>query len=266
MDLARDTTTEPMIRVRDLVARYDEEIILEGISFDVYKGEIFVVLGESGCGKSTLLKHLVGLYRPYSGQIIIDGDDISEGDPVSLPRVLRKIGVLYQGGALLGSMTLAENVGLPIVEYTDLSPESLSILVKMKLNIVGLEGYENHLPSELSGGMKKRGGLARAMALNPKILFFDEPSSGLDPVMSAGIDNLIIQLNKSLGTTMVIVTHELESIFTVAHRVIMLDKRTRSIIAEGDPKYLRDHSPDPFVRQFFNRVPEVAQSKPERNA
>jgi phospholipid/cholesterol/gamma-HCH transport system ATP-binding protein len=260
MDLAR-ATTEPMIQVRDLVARYDEEIILEGISFDVYKGEIFVVLGASGCGKSTLLKHLVGLYRPYSGQIIIDGEDISEGNPVRLLRVLRKIGVLYQGGALLGSMTLAENVGLPIAEYTDLSPESLNILVKMKLNIVGLEGYENHLPSELSGGMKKRGGLARAMALNPRILFFDEPSSGLDPVTSAGIDNLIIQLNRSLGTTMVIVTHELESVFTVAHRVIMLDKGTRGIIAEGDPKYLRDHSPDPFVRQFFNREPEVGTTQ-----
>jgi phospholipid/cholesterol/gamma-HCH transport system ATP-binding protein len=264
MDLTRDAITEPLIQVRDLVAKYDEDIILEGISFDVYKGEIFVVLGGSGCGKSTLLKHLVGLYQPYSGQIIIDGDDISEGDPVRLLRVLRKIGVLYQGGALLGSMTLAENVGLPIAEYTDLPSESMSILVKMKLNIVGLEGYENHLPSELSGGMKKRGGLARAMALNPKILFFDEPSSGLDPVTSAGIDNLIIQLNKSLGTTMVIVTHELESIFTVAHRVIMLDKRTRGIIAEGDPKYLRDHSPDPLVRQFFNREPEVAESKGER--
>jgi phospholipid/cholesterol/gamma-HCH transport system ATP-binding protein len=199
----------------------------------------------------------VGLYRPYSGQIIIDGEDISEGNPVRLLRVLRKIGVLYQGDALLGSMTLAENIGLPIAEYTDLSPESLSILVKMKLNIVGLEGYETHLPSELSGGMKKRAGLARAMALNPKILFFDEPTAGLDPVTSAGIDNLIIQLNRSLGTTMVIVTHELASIFAVAHRVIMLDKNIRGIIAEGDPKYLRDHSPDPFVRQFFNREPEA---------
>jgi phospholipid/cholesterol/gamma-HCH transport system ATP-binding protein len=257
MDFARDASTEPMIQVRDLVAGWEEEIILDRISFDVYKGEIFVVLGGSGCGKSTLLKHLVGLYRPYSGQIIIDGEDISEGNPVRLLKVLRKIGVLYQGDALLGSMTLAENIGLPIAEYTDLSPDSLSILVKMKLNIVGLEGYETHLPSELSGGMKKRAGLARAMALNPKILFFDEPTAGLDPVTSAGIDNLIIQLNRSLGTTMVIVTHELASIFAVAHRVIMLDKNTRGIIAEGDPKYLRDHSPDPFVRQFFNREPEA---------
>jgi len=203
----------------------------------------------------------VGLYQPHSGQIIIDGEDISERDPVTLMNVLRKIGVLYQSGALLGSMTLAENVALPIGEYTDLSPESLSLLVKIKLNIVGLEGYENHLPSELSGGMKKRAGLARAMALNPKILFFDEPSAGLDPVTSAGIDHLIIQLNRSLGTTMVIVTHELQSILTVAHRVIMLDKITKGVIAEGDPKHLRDHSPDPFVRQFFNREPEAGTTQ-----
>ena len=251
----QDTAIAPIIQVRDLVARYGEETILEGISFDVFKGEIFVILGGSGCGKSTLLKHLVGLHRPYAGQIIIDGDDISERNPVTLQKVLRKIGVLYQSGALLGSMTLAENVALPIAEYTDLLPDSLFTLVKMKLNIVGLEGYENHLPSEISGGMKKRAGLARAMALNPKILFFDEPSAGLDPVTSAGIDNLIIHLNRSLGTTMVIVTHELQSIFAVAHRVIMLDKRTRGIIAEGNPKHLRDHSDNPSVRQFFNREP-----------
>jgi len=261
MALLSDSPKEPIIQVRDLVAKYDEETILKGISFDVYEGEIFVILGGSGCGKSTLLKHLVGLYQPHSGQIIIDGEDISERDPMTLMNVLRKIGVLYQSGALLGSMTLAENVALPIAEYTDLSPESLSLLVKIKLNIVGLEGYENHLPSELSGGMKKRAGLARAMALNPKILFFDEPSAGLDPVTSAGIDHLIIQLNRSLGTTMVIVTHELQSILTVAHRVIMLDKITKGVIAEGDPKHLRDHSPDPFVRQFFNREPEAGTAQ-----
>jgi phospholipid/cholesterol/gamma-HCH transport system ATP-binding protein len=178
-----------------------------------------------------------------------------------LQKVLRKIGVLYQGSALLGSLTIGENVALPIAEYIPLAPEPLFTLVKIKLNIVGLDGYEDHLPSEISGGMKKRAGLARAMALNPKILFFDEPSSGLDPVTSAGIDDLIIHLNESLGTTMVIVTHELPSIFAVAHRVIMLDKRTRGIIAEGDPKHLRNHSHDPFVRQFLNREPEDTQSR-----
>jgi phospholipid/cholesterol/gamma-HCH transport system ATP-binding protein len=156
----------------------------------------------------------------------------------------------------LGSLTLAQNVALPIVEYTDLSPDAVDTLVRMKLSLVQLQGYENHLPSEISGGMKKRAGLARAMALNPEILFFDEPSAGLDPITSVELDNLIIHLNKALGTTMVIVTHELDSIFTVAHRIIMLDKKTRGIIAEGEPKYLRDNSQNPFVRQFFNRQPE----------
>jgi phospholipid/cholesterol/gamma-HCH transport system ATP-binding protein len=252
----RGKTSDPLIQVHDLVAGYGEEVILEGISFDVLEGEIFVVLGGTGCGKSTLLKHLVGLYPPLSGRIIIDGEDISGDNPAALQRVLRRIGVLYQSSALLGSLTIAENIALPIAEYIDLDPSALFTLVRMKLNLVGLEGYENHLPSEISGGMKKRAGLARAMALNPKILFFDEPSAGLDPVTSAGIDNLIIHLNRSLGTTMVIVTHELQSIFAVAHRVIMLDKRTKGIIAEGDPKDLRDHSQDPAVRHFFNREPE----------
>jgi phospholipid/cholesterol/gamma-HCH transport system ATP-binding protein len=165
--------------VRDLVAGYGQEVILEGISFDVFEGEIFVVLGGSGCGKSTLLKHLVGLYPPLSGRIIIDGEDISRKDPAALQKVLRRIGVLYQSSALLGSMTIAENVALPIAEYTDLDPSALWSLVRMKLNLVGLEGYENHLPSEISGGMKKRAGLARAMALNPKFFFLTNPLQAL---------------------------------------------------------------------------------------
>lgn len=247
-----------IIQVRDLVAGYGEKVILRDLSFEVYEGEIFVILGGSGCGKSTLLKHLIGLNPPISGQVIIDGIDIAGGDDRAYREVLRKIGILYQSGALLGSMTIAENVALPILEYTTLSPAHVATLVRMKLNLVNLEGYENYLPSEISGGMKKRAGLARAMALNPKILFFDEPSAGLDPVTSAGLDNLIIHLNKRFGTTMVIVTHELQSIFAVAHRVIMLDKHTQGIIAEGDPGYLRDHSRNRFVREFFNRLPEEA--------
>jgi phospholipid/cholesterol/gamma-HCH transport system ATP-binding protein len=243
---------QDIIQVRHLVAQYGEDVILDRISFDVYEGEIFVILGGSGCGKSTLLKHLIGLIPPHSGQVIIDGIDISRCDEVMLNKTLRKIGVLYQSGALFGSMTLAENVALPIKEYTTLPPEAITTLVRMKLDLVNLGAYEDHLPSEISGGMKKRAGLARAMALNPKILFFDEPSAGLDPVTSADLDNLIIHLNKSLGTTMVIVTHELRSIFAVAHRVIMLDKRSKGIIADGDPKYLRDHSQNPFVSEFFN--------------
>ena len=247
---------QPIIQVRDLIARYGEETILQDISFDIYEGEIFVILGGSGCGKSTLLKHLIGLIRPYSGQVVIDGEDIARADSEGYHRLLRKIGILYQSGALFGSMTLAENVALPIVEYTDLASDLVSSLVRMKLSLVQLDGYQDYLPSEISGGMKKRAGLARAMALNPKILFFDEPSAGLDPVTSAGLDNLILHLNKSLGTTMVIVTHELESILTVAQRVIMLDKSTKGIIAEGDPRHLRETSRNPLVWRFFNRQPE----------
>ena len=246
-----------IIQVRDMVAGYGDDVILDRISFDVYEGEIFVVLGGSGCGKSTLLKHMIGLIRPKWGEVLIDGEDICASDEKTYQRIIRKFGVLYQSGALLGSLTLAQNVALPIQEYTDLNKRSIDMLVRMKLNLVHLNGYENHLPSEISGGMKKRAGLARAMALNPQILFFDEPSAGLDPITSADLDNLIIHLNKSLGTTMVIVTHELHSIFAVAHRVIMLDKRTKGIIAEGDPAYLRDHSQNPFVKGFFNRQAEM---------
>jgi len=247
---------QPIIQVRDLIARYGDETILEGVSFDVYEGEIFVILGGSGCGKSTLLKHLIGLIRPSSGQILIDGEDLALADSHAYQRLLRKIGILYQSGALFGSMTLAENVALPITEYTEVPLDLVSSLVRMKLNLVHLAGYEDYLPSEISGGMKKRAGLARAMALNPKILFFDEPSAGLDPVTSAGLDNLILHLNKTLGTTMVIVTHELQSILAVAQRVIMLDRGAKGIIAEGDPRHLRETSRNPLVRRFFNRLPE----------
>ncbi|MBW1733144.1 MAG: ATP-binding cassette domain-containing protein [Deltaproteobacteria bacterium] len=241
-----------MIRVKDLSAGYGEKIILDHVSFRVYEGEIFVILGGSGCGKSTLLKTIIGLIEPCSGRITIDGQQVLANDETTMQTVFRKIGVLYQSAALLGSMTVAENVALPIREYTSLPEEAVDLLVRMKLGLVNLEGYEDHLPSELSGGMKKRAGLARAMALNPKILFFDEPSAGLDPVTSAELDELILRLNRSLGTTMVIVTHELQSIFSVAHRVIMLDRLARGIIAEGNPVYLRDHSQNEFVKRFFN--------------
>jgi phospholipid/cholesterol/gamma-HCH transport system ATP-binding protein len=244
---------EIIIEVRDLVATYEEDTILDGISFEVYEGEIFVVLGGSGSGKTTLLKHLIGLNSPQRGRIVIDGEDISNSDHEKITTMQRKIGVLFQSGALFGSMTIGENVAMPIREYTNLSKESVNDLVKMKLNLVNLDGYEDYLPSEVSGGMKKRAGLARAMALNPKILFFDEPSAGLDPVTSAELDNLIVHLNKSLGTTMVIVTHELQSVFNVAQRIIMLDQSTKGIIAEGDPRHLRDLSENPFVRHFLNR-------------
>ena len=247
-----------VITVKELVAGYGEDIILKDVSFAVHEGEIFVILGGSGCGKSTLLKLLVGLVAPKSGEITLNGYPVANED--DLQKALRQCGILFQSGALFGSMTLAENVALPLQEYTDLPGDYIDILVRMKLAQVNLSGYENHLPAELSGGMKKRAGLARAMALNPKILFFDEPSAGLDPVSSAELDQLILHINRTSGTTMVIVTHELDSIYTVASRVIMLDKRVKGIIAEGDPHFLRDNSQNKFVRQFFNRQPDMAEA------
>jgi len=244
---------EAIIQVKNIVARYGDELILDRISFDVHKGEILVILGASGCGKTTLLRHMVGLNRPISGRVFIDGDDITACDDTRLQKILKKVGILFQGSALIGSMTAAENVALPINRYLDFSKNARDNIVRIKLCIVNLSGFENFLPSELSGGMKKRAGLARALALNPKILFLDEPTSGLDPVSSAQIDDLILGINQRTQTTVVIITHELDSIFKVAHRVIMLDKSTKRIIAEGDPHYLKDHSTHLAVKQFFNR-------------
>ncbi|MEE8416893.1 MAG: ATP-binding cassette domain-containing protein [Desulfobacterales bacterium] len=244
---------EAIIQVKNIVARYGDELILDRISFDVHKGEILVILGASGCGKTTLLRHMVGLNRPISGRVFIDGDDITACDDTRLQKILKKVGILFQGSALIGSMTVAENVALSINEYLDFSKNARDNIVRIKLCIVNLSGYENFLPSELSGGMKKRAGLARALALNPKILFLDEPTSGLDPVSSAQIDDLILGINQRTQTTVVIITHELDSIFKVAQRVIMLDKSTKGIIAEGDPHYLKDHSTNLAVKQFFNR-------------
>jgi len=243
----------PIIQIKNLTAQYSDDIILEDISFEVFHNEIFVVLGGSGCGKSTLLRHMVGLNRPSKGNVIIDGMDITRCDEAEFKQALRKIGVLFQGSALFGSMTIFENVALPIQEYSNLDYNLIEEMVNVKLGLVGLHGYGSHLPSEISGGMKKRAGLARALSLNPKILFLDEPSAGLDPITSKEIDELILDINKNLGTTIVIVTHELESIFTVAQRVIMLDKTAKGIIAEGDPSDLKKHSTNQDVKDFFNR-------------
>jgi phospholipid/cholesterol/gamma-HCH transport system ATP-binding protein len=247
----------PIILVKNLTAGFGGNPVFENVNFEIYKGEVFVILGGSGCGKSTLMKQMIGLYEPYSGSVVINGTDITTAGEKQLKKVRMEIGVCFQSSGLFGSMTLAENVALPLTEYTDLSTEAIQLIVKMKLGLVQLAGYENHLPAELSGGMKKRAGLARAMALDPTVLFFDEPSAGLDPVTAAELDLLIKSINEGMGTTMVIVTHELQSIFNVAHRVIMLDKSAKGIIAEGDPRWLKDHSTDPRVINFFNRrVPE----------
>jgi phospholipid/cholesterol/gamma-HCH transport system ATP-binding protein len=245
----------PIIEVDNLTARFGDNIIFERVSFQVQRGEILVILGGSGCGKSTLLKHMIGLYQPAVGKVILNGIDMSTEEAEELRQVKMEMGVLFQSGALFGSMTIAENLALLIQEYTDLSQEESDRIIKMKLALVNLAGYENHLPEEISGGMKKRAGLARAMVLDPSVLFFDEPSAGLDPISAAELDILIKSINTGLGTTMVVVTHELESIFSIAHRVIMLDKSAKGIIAQGDPRELQEHSPDPRVTDFFNRRP-----------
>jgi len=244
---------KPIIEARNLTIGYGGEPVLEDVSFDVRRGEVFVILGGSGCGKSTLLKHLIGLYPPMKGDIRIEGRELVTAEGDERRAILKRIGVSYQSGALFGSMTLAENVRLPLEEYTDLPEGALALIAWMKLHLVGLENYVGSLPSEVSGGMQKRAAIARAMALDPAVVFLDEPSAGLDPITSAELDALILRLNETLGMTFVIVTHELPSIYAIADRVIMLDKERKGIIAEGVPAELRDHSTEPFVRQFFHR-------------
>jgi phospholipid/cholesterol/gamma-HCH transport system ATP-binding protein len=250
----------PVISVEDVTIAYGSNVVQKDISFEVRRGEVFVILGGSGCGKSSLLKNMIGLYRPPRGRILIEGEDIVTAEGEDRLRLFRSFGVMYQSGALFGSMTVLENVCLPLDEFTDLGPPEKELVAAAKLNLVGLLEAAARKPAALSGGMQKRAGIARAMALDPRILFLDEPSAGLDPITSAGLDKTIRELSMGLGITFVVVTHELQSIYAIADRCVMLDARTKTMIAEGKPADLRDHSDNPYVRQFFLRQAEAAPS------
>jgi len=243
----------PHITVQDMTMAYGDFVIQRDLNFTINRGDVFIIMGGSGCGKSTILRGLVGLKHPAKGKVLYEGKSFWEADPSERDRIMRNFGVSYQSGALWSSMTLAENVALPLTEYTDLSPGQIREVVSLKLSLVGLAGFEEFYPSEISGGMQKRAALARAMALDPEVLFFDEPSAGLDPISARLLDDLILELRDSLGATVVVVTHELASIFTIGNNSVFLDPETRTMLAVGDPKKLRDESPIPKVRNFLLR-------------
>ena len=258
MDRSDDSSSEPMVSLRDLHVSYGDREILHGISFDVKRGETMVILGGSGSGKSTLLRTLVGLERASSGEVWIRGKNIADISQDEMDEIRKHIGMSFQGSALFGSMTVGDNVALPLREHTKLEDSTIEIMLRLKLEQVGLAGFEYYMPSQLSGGMMKRAAVARAMAMDPEILFFDEPSAGLDPIIAAGIDQLILELKKAFHMTIIIVTHELASAFLIADRMVLIDKG--NVVAIGTKEEMRK-STQPRVRQFLDRVaePEVAR-------
>lgn len=253
--------SQPHIKVQDLTMAFGSFVVQRDLTFTINKGDIFIIMGGSGCGKSTLLRHMVGLQRPAHGRVLYEDMSFWDVGPEEQERLKRRFGILYQSGALWSSMTLAENVALPLEEYTDLNRDQIRELVSLKLSLVGLAGFEDYYPSEISGGMKKRAGLARAMALDPDTLFFDEPSAGLDPISAHLLDNLILELRDSLGATIIIVTHELASIFSIGDNSVFLDPESKTMIAEGDPNKLLAESRDHKVRNFLTRGEEGAHVK-----
>jgi phospholipid/cholesterol/gamma-HCH transport system ATP-binding protein len=244
------------IEVRQLTMKYGPLIVMQDLTFEVRRGEVFVIMGGSGSGKSTLLKHLIGLKEPAAGTIVFDGEDFGAADAAARRRVQRRMGVLYQNGALWSGMTLAENVALPLEEFTELDDGSIAEVVALKLALVGLRGFQDYYPSAISGGMRKRAALARAIALDPEVLFFDEPSSGLDPISASRLDDLILELKASFGTTIIVVTHDLDSIFRIADRALFLDIEHRTMTALGSPLELRDNPPSAEVHRFLTRSSE----------
>jgi phospholipid/cholesterol/gamma-HCH transport system ATP-binding protein len=247
------THDDALIIVRDLTMAYGDFVLQRDLNFVVKRGDIFIIMGGSGCGKSTLLRHLIGLKAPARGKVFYGDQSLWDAEPADRERLLRGIGVLYQKGALWSSMTLAENVALPIHEYTDLSRNEIAAIASLKLSLVGLKGFEDYYPSEISGGMQKRAGVARAIALDPEILLFDEPSAGLDPISSRLLDDLILELRDSLGATIVVVTHELASIFAIGNNSVFLDADSKTMIASGDPNRLLAECEDERVKTFLTR-------------
>ncbi len=255
---------QPHIIVRDLTIAYGDFVLMRGLSFVVNRGEVFIVMGGSGCGKSTLLRVLLGLKEPATGEIFYGDFNFIRADSEARERQLRRFGVLYQGGALWSSMTLAENVGLPLGEFTDLSSAEIREVASLKLSLVGLKGFEDYYPSQISGGMQKRAGLARAIALDPEVLFLDEPSAGLDPITSRLLDELILEIRDTLGATIVVVTHELASIFAIGDNSVFLDADSHTMIAGGNPRAMLEKTADPRVRRFLTRGDQSEQDRASR--